>query len=74
MSYRNQHPIIVFSEKNNLANTQDMTFKITIINMCKELKENMNKCLNEDHKTIFFIAERNNKNNEDMNISEETSH
>lgn len=52
MSSRNQHPIIIFTEKDNLADTQDNDFKITIINMVKDFKENMNKYLDEDQKNI----------------------
>lgn len=44
-------PIVIFPEKDNLADTQDNDFKIAIIKMLKELKENKNKCLNGDRKT-----------------------
>ena len=45
--------IKVFPEKSNFADAQNNDFKIVIVNMFKQLKENMNKCLNEDHNTQF---------------------
>lgn len=35
-------------EKCSLAETQDKAFKKAITNMFKDLKENLNECLNED--------------------------
>lgn len=44
-------PIIIVHEKNKLVYVQDDDFKIAIINMFKELKEDMHKCPNEYCKT-----------------------
>lgn len=49
-------PTTVNPEKCNLAEAQDKGFKVAILNMCKKLKEDVNKCLNEDrekHKQLF---------------------
>lgn len=40
----------IVSEASELANTQDKDFNIAIINKFKVVKDNMNKCTNEDHK------------------------
>lgn len=40
----------VFPEKRNLDETQNMDFKIAIMTMFKDLKDHMNKYLNEDHR------------------------
>lgn len=40
----------IVSEVSELANTQDKDFNIAIINKFKVVKDNMNKCTNEDHK------------------------
>lgn len=40
----------MFSEKSNLVNTQSNDFKAATTNMSKELKEEMNKCPNDNHK------------------------
>lgn len=39
----------IFSEVRKLANTQDKDFNRAIINKFKVVKDNMNKCMNEDH-------------------------
>lgn len=36
-------PISIDSEKSNLAGAHDRSFKIAIVNMFKDLKEDMNK-------------------------------
>lgn len=36
-------PISIDPEKSNLAGTHDKSFKIAIVNMFKDLKEDMNK-------------------------------
>lgn len=51
LSSRNWHPIIMFPEKSNLADTSDNYFKIAIIIVYEEFKENKDKRTNEDHKT-----------------------
>lgn len=43
------NPTAVFPEKRNLDETQNMDFKLAIMTMFKDLKDDMNKYLNEDH-------------------------
>lgn len=43
-----RNPVIIRAEKCNPADAQDKDFKTAIMNMFKDLKENINKCLNED--------------------------
>lgn len=38
--------VVIFSEKSNLANPQDDYSKTSIINISKQLKDDMNKALN----------------------------
>lgn len=42
-------PIVIFIEKNNIAEPQDKDFQIVTMNMSKDLKEDVNKCLNKGH-------------------------
>lgn len=42
------NPTTVFPEKRNLEETQNMDFKIAMMTMFKDLKDHMNKYLNED--------------------------
>lgn len=44
------NPITVGSKKFYKAKAQDKDFKVAIVNIFKDLKEDMNKFLNEDHK------------------------
>lgn len=41
--------IAIGSEKSNLVEIEDKAFKLAIVNMFKDLKGEINKCLNEDH-------------------------
>lgn len=41
-------PIIICPKKTNLAKASDRDSKIAIMNTSKNLKDNMNKCFNED--------------------------
>lgn len=58
MSINNQHnippleannPIVLGPEKGNLSKAQDKYFQTAIVNILKDLREDMNKYLNEYH-------------------------
>lgn len=44
-----RNPITISPEKTNLVEAHDRNFKIAIIHLFKDLKEDMDKYLNEDH-------------------------
>lgn len=41
----------------NLAETQEKDFKIAIMSVLKDLKEDMNKSLNEDYESINSVIQ-----------------
>lgn len=54
-----RNPITAGPEKSNGAEAQDKGFKITIMNMFNELKENMNKYIKEDcENTVDWTSSR----------------
>lgn len=44
-----RNSVVLGTKEINLAKPQDRDFRIVIMNMLKDLKEDMNNCLNEDH-------------------------
>ena len=70
------NPITVGPKKCYKAKAQDKDFKVAIVNIFKDLKEDMNKFLNEDHentkKQFNEIKEKELKENELLIDDQET--